>query len=180
MKLYKDRNFSFCAVILMNRGGMELKIKIISEKFNPLLKRKEVEFELDHSEEGQTSSRLELKEKLVDMLKAKPDLVFVEKVETKTGTTMAQGEANIYESAEQAKLVEREHIIARNSPLPKPVKEEPVKEEPVKEEPVKEEPVKEEPVKEEPVKEEPVKEEPVKEEPVKERVKEGNNRCQKK
>ena len=139
MKLYKDRNFSFCAIILMNRGGIELKIKIISEKSNPLLKRKEINFELNHSEEGQTSSRLEVKEKLADELKAKPDLVFVEKVETKTGTTIARGEANVYESAEQAKLVEREHIITRNSPPAEPVKEEPVKEEPVKEEPVKEE-----------------------------------------
>lgn len=101
-----------------------MKIKIISKKFNPLLKRKEIDFELDHSEEGQTSSRLELKEKLADLLKAKPDLVFVEKFETKTGTTMAKGEANVYESAEQAKLVEREHIITRNSPPAKPVKAE--------------------------------------------------------
>jgi len=149
MKLYKDRNFSFCAIILMNRGGIELKIKIISEKSNPLLKRKEIDFELNHSEEGQTSSRLELKEKLADVLKAKPDLVFVEKVETKTGTTIARGEANVYESAEQAKLVEREHIITRNSPPAEPVKEEPVKEEPVKEEPVKEETVEVEAEKEE-------------------------------
>lgn len=124
MKLYKDKTSSFCAIILSNRRGMELKIKIISEKFNPLLRRKEVDFELGHSEEGQTPSRLELKEKLADMLKAKPDLVFVEKVETKTGTTMAQGEANVYESAEQAKLVEREHIITRNSPPAQPAKEE--------------------------------------------------------
>ena len=144
MKLYKDRNFSFCAIILMNRGGIELKIKIISEKSNPLLKRKEIDFELNHSEEGQTSSRLKVKEKLADVLKAKPDLVFVEKVETKTGTTIARGEANVYESAEQAKLVEREHIIKRNSPPAEPVKEEPVKEEPVKEETIEVEAEKEE------------------------------------
>ncbi|MCK4633780.1 30S ribosomal protein S24e [Candidatus Bathyarchaeota archaeon] len=112
-----------------------MKIKIISEKSNPLLKRKEINFELNHSEEGQTSSRLEVKEKLADELKAKPDLVFVEKVETKTGTTIARGEANVYESAEQAKLVEREHIITRNSPPAEPVKEETIEIEAEKEVP---------------------------------------------
>jgi ribosomal protein S24E len=98
-----------------------LKIKITSENLNPLLKRKEIDFKLEHSDEGQTSSRLELKKKLADKLKVEPDLVFIEKVETKTGTMTAQGEANIYESLEQAKLVEREHIIDRNNP---PTKEE--------------------------------------------------------
>ena len=136
MKLYKGKNASFRAVLLTNGRSVELKIKIKSEKSNPLLRRKEVDFELDHSEEGRTSSRLELKEKLADRLKVKPDLLFVEKFETKTGTTLAQGQANIYESAEQAKLVEREHIIARNSPPAEPEKdksEEPAKKEQMKE-----------------------------------------------
>ncbi len=106
-----------------------------------------MDFSLEHSEEGQTSSRLEIKQSLANTLKTKPDLVFIEKVETKTGTTIAKGEANIYESAEQAKFVEREHIINRNAP---PAKEE-VKENPEEPEGTKEE-VKEE-LKEEPKKE---------------------------
>jgi len=93
-----------------------LKIKIISKKLNPLLKRKEVVFEVDHTEEGQTPSRVELLRELARELKTKLDLVFIEKVETKTGTTTAIGEANTYESAEQAKLVERDHILTRNTP----------------------------------------------------------------
>ena len=113
----------------------ELKVKIISEKLNPLLKRKEVDFTLEHSEEGQTSSRLEIKQNLANTLKTKPDLVFIEKVETKTGTTIAQGEANIYESTEQAKFVEREHIINRNVlPVKEEIKEKPEEPEGTKEE----------------------------------------------
>jgi small subunit ribosomal protein S24e len=100
-----------------------LKIKILSQKYNPLLKRKEVIFEVNHSQEGQTTPRLELRKNLANMLKAKIDLVFVEKMETKTGTTTALGEANAYETAEQAKLVEREHIITRNI-LPEKAEEE--------------------------------------------------------
>jgi small subunit ribosomal protein S24e len=97
-----------------------LKIKILSQKYNPLLKRKEVVFEVDHSQEGQTSPRLELRKNIANVLKAKADLVFVGKMETKTGTMTAIGEANAYESPEQAKLVEPDHIIIRNVPSKKP------------------------------------------------------------
>lgn len=95
---------------------MRLKIKILSQKHNPLLKRQEVLFEVDHSQEGETSSRLELRKSLASMLKIELDRVFVERVETKTGTMIALGEANAYESPGQARLVEREHIITRNAP----------------------------------------------------------------
>jgi small subunit ribosomal protein S24e len=105
---------------------MSLKIKILSQKRNPLLKRQEVTFEVDHSQEGETSTRVEVRQSLANMLKVDLDRVFVERVETKTGTTIALGEANAYESPEQARLVEREHIIARNAP---PAKSEEPKEE---------------------------------------------------
>ena len=101
-----------------------MKIKILYQKYNPLLKRKEVVFELDHREEGATIPRLGLRSNLAEMLKTKPGLVFVEKVETKTGTMTALGEANAYETPEQAKLVEREHIIARNTVPEKPAEAE--------------------------------------------------------
>jgi small subunit ribosomal protein S24e len=91
-----------------------LKLRIVSRKQNPLLKRDEVIFEVDHSEEGETTSRSEMRRKLADVLKSKLELIFVEKAETKTGTMTAKGEANIYETIDQAKLIEREHIIQRN------------------------------------------------------------------
>ena len=79
-----------------------------------MLKRDEVIFEVDHSEEGETSSRSEIRRKLADVLKTKLELTFVEKAETKTGTMIANGEANVYKTADQAHLIEREHIIQRN------------------------------------------------------------------
>jgi small subunit ribosomal protein S24e len=93
-----------------------LQIKILSQRYNPLLRRKELVFEVDHSQEGQTTPRLELRKSLADLLKTKLDLIFVEKVETRTGTMTALGQANAYESVEQAKSVERDHIIARDTP----------------------------------------------------------------
>ncbi|MCW4053126.1 MAG: hypothetical protein NWE78_07970 [Candidatus Bathyarchaeota archaeon] len=92
----------------------------MSRKQNPLLKREEVIFEVDHSEEGETTSRSEIRRELADALKSKVELIFVEKAETKTGTTTAKGEANAYQTVDQAKLIEREHIIQRNK-----LKEEP-------------------------------------------------------
>ncbi len=95
-----------------------MKLIIVSRKQNPLLKRDEVIFEVDHSEEGETSSRSEIRQKLADVLKTKLELTFVEKAETKTGTMTAKGEANVYETVDQANLIEREHIIQRNQLKP--------------------------------------------------------------
>jgi small subunit ribosomal protein S24e len=97
-----------------------VQVRIISQKYNPLLKRQEVVFEVDHAPEGQTTPRAELRRRLAELLKTRLDLTFVEKVETKTGTMTALGTANAYDTTEQAKAVEREHIIARNIPAEKP------------------------------------------------------------
>ena len=84
------------------------------------------------------------------MLKAKVDSVFIEKMETKTGTMIAIGEANAYESPDQAKLVEPEHIIARNVPPEKPEEtEKPKTVEAEEKKPTKEEAPKEAEAKEE-------------------------------
>lgn len=96
---------------------MEVKIK--GEQQNILLKRKEILFEVEHSQTKGTPSRLEIRNKLAETLKTKTELVYVKRVETKTGTMKATGEANAYETEEQAKLVEPEYIITRNMPKEK-------------------------------------------------------------
>jgi small subunit ribosomal protein S24e len=101
-----------------------MNVRITSEEYNPLLKRKEVAFEVEHKETGGTPSRLEVRKKLATLLKADFELVYVKKMETKTGTMIAVGEANAYDSIEQAKLVEPKHIIARNTPPEKQEKPE--------------------------------------------------------
>jgi small subunit ribosomal protein S24e len=91
-----------------------MEIKIVSEKENPLLKRKEVYFQVEHSQTGNTPPRLEVRKAVATALKKDADLVFVKKIETKTGTRTAVGLANVYDSFEQAKLVEPEYIVNRN------------------------------------------------------------------
>jgi len=97
-----------------------MKVRITSEEYNPLLKRKEVAFEIEHGETGGTPSRFEVRKELAVSLKIDPELVYVKRMKTKTGTMIAVGKANAYDSTEQAKLVEPEYIIARNMPPKKP------------------------------------------------------------
>ena len=100
-----------------------MKLKITSEKKNPLLKRREVYFNVEHNQTGSTPPRLEVRNAVADALKVDVNLVFVKKLETKTGTQVADGIANVYDSIGQAKLVEPEYIIKRNSPPEKPKEE---------------------------------------------------------
>lgn len=93
-----------------------MEIKVTQEKYNPLLKRREVAFEVKHEQTMGTPPRLEIRQKLAEVLKTKAELVYVKRVETRTGTMTAKGEANAYDSVEQAKLVEPHYIIARNAP----------------------------------------------------------------
>jgi len=94
----------------------QMEIKITNQQQNQLLKRKEITFEVEHTQTKGTPQRQEIRNKLAETLKTKPELVYIKRVETKTGTMKATGEANAYESVEQAKLIEPEHIITRNTP----------------------------------------------------------------
>jgi small subunit ribosomal protein S24e len=105
-----------------------MEVEVVSEKKNPLLKRREVCFQVEHSQTGSTPQRIEIRKAVATALKTNADLVFVKRFETKTGTQTAVGVANVYDSVEQARLIEPEYIINRNVPPEKP-KEEGKKEE---------------------------------------------------
>jgi ribosomal protein S24E len=100
-----------------------MKLKIVSKEKNPLMKRTEVTFRIEHEQTGGTPSRVEVRKEVAALLKTDLELVYVKQLETKTGIMVAVGEATAYESAEQAKLVEPKHIIARNA-VPEPEKSE--------------------------------------------------------
>jgi len=93
-----------------------MEVKIVQQQYNPLLKRKELAFEIKHDQTRGTPSRLEVRQKLAEMLKTNLELVYVKRIETKTGTMKARGEANAYDTMEQVKLVEPQYIIERNLP----------------------------------------------------------------
>jgi len=101
-----------------------MEVTIASEEKNPLLRRREVYFQVEHNQTGSTPPRLEIRKAVANALKTNIELVFVKKFETKTGTQIAVGLANVYDSIEQAKLIEPEYIFKRNVPPEKPKEEE--------------------------------------------------------
>ena len=100
-----------------------MQVKIETTKDNPLLKRKEVEFTIFQGPKEKTPQRLEAKKAIAIELKVGDDVVFIKKMRTKTGTSITQGVANIYQSVGQAKIVEPNYIRKRNSPPEKPKEE---------------------------------------------------------
>jgi len=92
-----------------------VKIKIIREQRNELLKRNEISFTVDHEGDG-TPSRAEIRQKLADELSADVDRLYLRKVETSTGSTKAVGQASLYDSVGLAEYVEPKHIVLRNVP----------------------------------------------------------------
>jgi small subunit ribosomal protein S24e len=104
-----------------------MEVNVVSENENPLLKRKEIRFEVKHVA-GATPPRLEIRKAVANELKANVDLLFVKRFETRPGTHTAVGVANLYDSTEQAKLIEPEYIIKRNIPPTDKQKEEEKKE----------------------------------------------------
>jgi len=100
-----------------------MEIKVISEKENQLLKRKEIHFQLRH-DAAATPPRMEIRRAVADALKANIDLIFVKRCVTRPGMHTAIGVATLYDSLDQAKLIEPEYIVKRNVPPPKPKEEE--------------------------------------------------------
>jgi len=88
-------------------------IKVLEEKNNPLLQRREVKFSVSHN--LGTPSRDEIKGKIAAYLNSKPELVIIERMRSQFGKRETHGYAKIYETAERLKSVETEHIIQRNT-----------------------------------------------------------------
>ncbi len=100
-----------------------MQINIESTKDNPLLKRKEVVFTIISGPKEKTPQRLEVRKAVAIEMKIADEVVFVKRMHTKTGTSITQGDANVYQSVAQANIVEPEYIRKRNSP-PEKTKEE--------------------------------------------------------
>ncbi|WP_174589746.1 30S ribosomal protein S24e [Methanocella conradii] len=87
-------------------------IKVLEEKKNPLLQRREVKFSVSHN--LGTPSREEIKAKIAAYLNSRPELVIIERMRSEFGKRETRGYAKIYETVERLKSVEAEHIVQRN------------------------------------------------------------------
>jgi len=90
-----------------------LDIKVLNEKNNPVLNRREIAFKVIHEEA--TPSRKSIVERLAATQNSKVGLVFVDSLKTEFGKRETIGYAKIYETEERAKQIERAHIIERNT-----------------------------------------------------------------
>jgi small subunit ribosomal protein S24e len=90
-----------------------VEIKILDEKSNPLLKRREYSFEVSHATAA-TPKRDEVRGEFAKLAKAPKDRVIIERMQARYGTATTRGEALVYETSEAAMSTEREHILVRN------------------------------------------------------------------
>ncbi|APX96964.1 30S ribosomal protein S24e [Natronorubrum daqingense] len=87
-------------------------VDIVSETENPMLHRTDVTFELVH--EDATPSRLQVRDSLAAKLNKDADEVVVRKLDTKFGMRKTVGQAKVYETADNARDVEQDHMLERN------------------------------------------------------------------
>ena len=115
---------------------MDLKVR--QDTYNPLLKRKEVEVEVDHGGQG-TPSRIDLRKAVASKFSTKPENVYVIDVDTKTGTQSALCQIEVYDDAKTAQETVPKYIQTRNLPPEerKQVREQEAKKEEAKAKPEK-------------------------------------------
>jgi len=90
-----------------------VEIRILDEKPNPLLHRREYSFEVSHATAA-TPRRDEVRSEFAKLTKAPKDRVIIERMQARYGTATTRGEAIVYETVEAAKATERGHILVRN------------------------------------------------------------------
>ena len=89
-----------------------MEIEILEEDENPMLHRTDVRFDLHHDEA--TPSRLQVRDSLAAKLDKDSDEVVVRTLDTKFGMRETVGDAKVYESPDDARDVEQEHMLERN------------------------------------------------------------------
>jgi len=120
-----------------------MKVEVVDKLENPLFKRTEVKFRVNHSD-APTPKRLEVRPQLAALLGVAEDLLVIDKLASTHGRQVASGIARAYSSREQLEKVEPKHLLRRG--LPKEAKpEKPAEEKPKETKPEKPKPEKESP-----------------------------------
>ena len=86
-------------------------IKILKDKKNALLNRRELEFVVKY--EGPTPSRNDVRNKLAAILNAPFEMLVIQRIKTEYGMQESEGYAKLYENANRMKEVELEYILKR-------------------------------------------------------------------
>ncbi|MCD6247732.1 MAG: 30S ribosomal protein S24e [Candidatus Diapherotrites archaeon] len=87
-----------------------MELNITNEVQNPVLERKEIEFEINTVV---TPSREEIKRKLAALKNAKEELIVIKYIKQLFGEHRAVGKAHVYKSAEMLKRAEPKYLFGR-------------------------------------------------------------------
>lgn len=90
-----------------------MKMEITQKKENPLQKRVEVYFTIDHKGEA-TPGRNAVAEEVAKQTDSKRSCVVVDNIESVYGKGMSNGYAKVYEDKEAALEFDREYLLKRN------------------------------------------------------------------
>ncbi|HEV2450098.1 MAG TPA: hypothetical protein VGU43_06815 [Thermoplasmata archaeon] len=88
-------------------------VRVVEQRPNPLLKRIEVQFEVDHAG-ASTPRRADVVGELAKQLKVPKERLVVESMHARFGLAQSRGEALVYTNIESRDRVTREHILIRN------------------------------------------------------------------
>lgn len=89
-----------------------MELNLISERYNPLLKRREISVEINHPGEG-TPTRASARELLTSKLKTDKGKLVIRKMTTKTGMNKTFCEVEVYEDPNLMDRVFPKYIIER-------------------------------------------------------------------
>ncbi|MBS7644546.1 MAG: hypothetical protein QW569_02425 [Candidatus Bathyarchaeia archaeon] len=92
-----------------------MELKVTSERYNPLLGRREIQVEITHTGQG-TPPRAAAKELIASKLKLDKGTLVIRKMTTRTGMNKTVCEVEIYGDVELMGRVFPKHIINREIP----------------------------------------------------------------
>ena len=87
-------------------------IEIVEEEENPMLHRTDVRFTVSH--EDATPPRLSVRDSLAAALNKSSEEVVVRELNTKFGMRRTVGHAKVYDSPDDAREIEQDHMLERN------------------------------------------------------------------
>ena len=99
-----------------------MEIEFIEEKENKLFNRKEIKFYVDYDGEA-TPKILDIKSKSVALLNTKKELLVVDNVQPHYGEPKALGYAKVYETVDDLKYIETNHVLAKNEEPEEPAED---------------------------------------------------------
>jgi ribosomal protein S24E len=95
-----------------------MKLDLTSTRINKVIDRKELAFKIV---EAATPSRNDVRREIAVLMRTDLQNVYVQSLETKTGSRLVIGTAHVYDSEKAALAIEPKHIISRNKGKEEPI-----------------------------------------------------------